>query len=146
VSENDQKSYEVVINAPPDKVWHALTDPSMTEQYYFGTRVESDWSPGSPIAYKNPSGDVALAGEILDHAEHEYLETTFEPAWAPGAPPSKVRWELSEENGATKVHLTHSDFDFGGPGAEQVDQGWTMVLDGLKTLLETGSPPPPPGG
>jgi hypothetical protein len=32
-------------------------------------------------------------------------------------------------------------FDFGGPAAEQVDQGWNMTLESLKTLLETGSPP-----
>ena len=145
MSENE-RSYDTVIDAPPEKVWQALTDPEVTQQYYFGTRVESDWSPGSRISYKSDAGDEVLGGEIRDCAENTCLETTFEPAWAPGAPPSVVKWELEPDDGATRLTLTHSEFDFGGPGAEQVDQGWTMTLQGLKTLLETGAPPPPPAG
>ena len=40
------------IDASPDKVWDALTDPDQIKQYMFGSQVETDWRPGSPIVWK----------------------------------------------------------------------------------------------
>lgn len=31
----------------PSEVWDALTNPDLTQRYWFGTRIESDWKPGS---------------------------------------------------------------------------------------------------
>ena len=63
MSQSDTRSYDVQIDAPPERVWKALTDPELTEKYYFGTRVESDWAPGGPIRYRNAQGGVDLEGE-----------------------------------------------------------------------------------
>ena len=38
--------YSVLIRATPDRIWRAITDGMETERYYFGTRVDSDWSVG----------------------------------------------------------------------------------------------------
>jgi Activator of Hsp90 ATPase homolog 1-like protein len=43
---------ETEVNAKPDEVWSALTDPDAIEQYMFGSRVETDWKEGSPIVWK----------------------------------------------------------------------------------------------
>lgn len=43
------------IRSPMNNVWQALTDPDITQQYFFGCRVESDWIVGSPIAFKERS-------------------------------------------------------------------------------------------
>src|SRR5688500_11077726 len=48
--------YSVYIKASSDRVWRAITDGVETEQYYFGTRVSSDWSKGSRIVYEYPDG------------------------------------------------------------------------------------------
>lgn len=146
---DSERSWESTIEATPEQIWQALTDPGMTEQYFFGNRVESDFSHGSPIAYRNAAGGIDADGEIVEAHANKRLVTTFKPAWAPdveGAPPGTVHWEIEPgEGSACKLRLTHAGFDFASPGADQVDQGWTMTLDGLKTLLETGSVPPPPG-
>jgi len=42
-------SAETDIDAPRREVWRALTDPDEIEKYMFGSRVETDWKPGSPI-------------------------------------------------------------------------------------------------
>jgi len=34
--------YVTYIAAAPEKVWQALTDPDMTEKYWFGFRVAAD--------------------------------------------------------------------------------------------------------
>ena len=40
------------IDAPPEKVWRALTDPGLIKKYMFGSEVNTDWQPGSPITWK----------------------------------------------------------------------------------------------
>ena len=40
------------IEAPPEKVWRALTDPELIKKYMFGSEVRTDWQPGSPITWK----------------------------------------------------------------------------------------------
>jgi uncharacterized protein YndB with AHSA1/START domain len=39
--------YVVYIASTAEKVWRALTDPKMTEQYWYGYQVSSDWKVGS---------------------------------------------------------------------------------------------------
>ena len=41
----------VDVDAPPERVWEALTDPEEIAQYMMGSRVETDWRPGSPITW-----------------------------------------------------------------------------------------------
>jgi Activator of Hsp90 ATPase homolog 1-like protein len=42
----------IEINASRGRIWSALTDPEQIEKYMFGSRVETDWERGSPIAWK----------------------------------------------------------------------------------------------
>ncbi|TWP36965.1 SRPBCC family protein [Leekyejoonella antrihumi] len=39
------------VDAPPERVWNALTDPDQVAQYMMGSRAETDWKPGSPITW-----------------------------------------------------------------------------------------------
>ena len=39
----------VSIDAAPDRVWTALTDPDAIRRYMFGSEVTSDWQVGSAI-------------------------------------------------------------------------------------------------
>src|SRR5947207_2212477 len=41
----------IVLNAPVDKVWDALTNPALIKQYLFGTNVAATWDVGSPITW-----------------------------------------------------------------------------------------------
>ena len=42
----------IEIDASPDEVWTALTDPEQIAKYMFGSQVVTDWQPGSPIVWK----------------------------------------------------------------------------------------------
>jgi uncharacterized protein YndB with AHSA1/START domain len=140
---NEARSYETYIAAPPERVWAALTEPDQTEQYFFGTRAESQWESGSQVRYLNREGGVDVEGEIVESEAPRRLVTTFKPVWSPevaGIPASTVSWELEPATGATKLVLRHEGFDFAGPGGEQFHEGWVQTLSGLKTLVETGRP------
>lgn len=131
----------VLINAPAAKVWDALTNPILIEQYLFGTHVETDWQVGSPIRYRGvwegkPYEDK---GEIIEVVPEKVLASTY---WSPlsGVPDSPayyktVRYELSPEDGATRLTVSQDNND----SEEEVGQSkanWEMVLNGLKKLVE----------
>ncbi len=70
------------IDAPPDVVWRTLTDPAAIKQFMFGTMVETDWQPGSPIAWRGEYHGRAYEdkGELIVVAPGHRLELThFSP-------------------------------------------------------------------
>lgn len=136
--------YEVFIKASPEQVWAALTHPDMTEKYYYGSRIESSLKPGSPFRYlvggENP---VMVDGMVLDAQPPKRLVTTFAAKWTSENSkdrPSRVTYEITPMDGFCKLSLVHDDFDGETETFSNVAQGWSMILSGLKTLLETGKP------
>ena len=136
--------YEIYIGAPPDKVWQAIVDPAFTSQYFFGTSVDSSWTPGAPLVYRYPDGTVAADGELLEVDPPRRLVHTFNAVWDDDVRADAahtVTWEL-EPAGATPCRLTVVHDGFAGETATlaQVRGGMSVIVAGLKTLLETGHP------
>jgi uncharacterized protein YndB with AHSA1/START domain len=137
--------YEIVIRSTPDQVWQALTDGEFTQRYYFNTRVESDWQPGSLCRYYDPKGNVSLEGEILEIEPQRSLKTTFKPMWVPqseGGQLSTLSWEIQALGPVSSVKLTHAGIDDASFQAGRMHLGWVYALSSLKSLLETGEPLP----
>ena len=131
--------YEVYIRATPEQVWQALTDPELTKQYYYGTEVQSDWKPGSPMVYRNPDGTESIQCEIVEVEPASRLVHTF---YFPGTDetPSRCTWTIEARGDATLLTLTHDEFDGETATFRSVAHGWVPILSGMKTLLETGKP------
>ena len=138
--------YSIFINAEPERVWQAITDGNDTVQYYYGTRVSSDWQPGSHIKYDYPDGTPAADGEVLAIDPPKRLEMTFRALWDPELEAEgHVRqvWELEAGEGATKLTVTTSGMserqaaEFGG--------GMVYIVSGLKTFVEGGRAAVPAG-
>ena len=73
---------EVSIAAPGAEVWRALTDPEVIKQYMFGSQVETDWRPGSPIVWKGEFEGRSYEdkGEVLDVVPEQRIKVThFSP-------------------------------------------------------------------
>lgn len=134
---------QTFIKASAEEVWQALTTPDFTEKYYFGTRVETSLTKGSPFRYLTHDGNVMLDGEVVECDPPRRLVTTFMPKWEEDGDsklePSQVTYELEESSGVTRLRLTHEGLPEGHPVVEGTFTGWTKILSGLKTLLETGS-------
>jgi uncharacterized protein YndB with AHSA1/START domain/DNA-binding transcriptional ArsR family regulator len=131
--------FEIFIRTTPERLWQALTDGDLTQQYYYGTRVESDWQPGSPYAYRDVAGATMIDGEVLESDPPRRLVTTFRAAWSQDTP-STVTWEITPEGAACKLTLTHEGLDPTSQFGMSVRDGWARIVSGLKTLLETGEP------
>jgi uncharacterized protein YndB with AHSA1/START domain/DNA-binding transcriptional ArsR family regulator len=133
--------YSIYINADPERVWRAITDGDETVQYYFGTRVKSDWKVGSRVSYDYPDGRVAADGEVIECDPPRRLETTFLARWDPEVEaegPIRHVWELEAEDGATKLTVTTKGVKPGSKTAESFGSGIIWIVSGLKTHVEGG--------
>lgn len=132
-----------VIDAPPDEVWDALTDPKAIRQYMFGTEVESDWRPGSSIVWKGKWRGQAYEdkGTILNMERERRLKYShFSPLSGQPDQPEHyhtVTIELSQtdEGDGTQVTLTQ-DNNASHEEAEHSEKNWRIMLFSLKDLLE----------
>jgi uncharacterized protein YndB with AHSA1/START domain len=134
---------QVYIRTTPEQLWQALTDGELTKQYYFGSAAESTWKVGDPFRNVNADGTVMLEGTILEVDKPHRLVTTFIPRWEPagsGDPGWKVTWEITQLGDACKLTLIHDGLVKDSEAARGTFEGWSKILSGLKTLLETGEP------
>ena len=135
--------YEVYIRTTPEKLWEAITNPEFTRRYFYGTSVQSDWKPGSPIRYHEADGKQTLDGRILEVSPPTRLVHTFVMVHETETRkdrPSRVTWEIQKLGETCKLTLVHDDFDGETATFKAVASGWNPILSGIKTLLETGQP------
>jgi uncharacterized protein YndB with AHSA1/START domain len=132
------------IDAPPEEVWRALTDPEEIRKYMFGSEVKTDWQPGSPITWKGEFEGRAYEdkGEIIAVEPGRRLEVThFSPLTGQEDLPEnyhRVRYDLRPANGGTSLRLTQ-DNSGSTEEAEHSGANWQMMLDGLKKVVEQES-------
>jgi uncharacterized protein YndB with AHSA1/START domain len=134
--------YEIYIRTTPERLWQALTDGELTKQYYYNTEVRSDLRVGSPFRYY-AGDDVLLDGEILEADPPRRLVTTFSALWSPDVaadPPSRITYEIEPMGAACRLRMIHDGFATETATYHEVAGGWSPILSGLKTLLETGEP------
>jgi uncharacterized protein YndB with AHSA1/START domain/DNA-binding transcriptional ArsR family regulator len=129
---------ETYIRTTPKALWDAIVNPDMTQQYYYGGRVQADLKIGGRFYYLDPSGEMNLDGEIVEIVPEKKLVTTFKATWAaPDAQITRVMYEIEQLGEACKLTLTHYD---AAKAKARAEMGWPIILAGLKTLLETGKP------
>lgn len=141
----DKPDFVVVtyIRTTPAALWDAIINPEMTQQYYYASRVQTDLRVGGRFHYTGPDGAVNLDGEVVEVEPQRKLVTTFKANWAPDGEITRVMYEIEPDGEVCKLTLTHFDAAKSMAG---VDEGWPLILAGLKTLLETGKPMAPEAG
>ena len=108
-----------------------------------GTRVTSDWAPGSAIRYDYADGSLAADGEVLAIDPGRSVTMSFLPRWSPeieAEGPVRMTWSVEgAEDGTARLTVTtalvpgsRTDAEFRG--------GVEYIVSGLKTFLETGRP------
>lgn len=136
--------YETFVRCTPEQAWKALVDGEKTQQYFFGSRVESDWRAGSSINYIDSSGSPTSTGTILELEPQSHVKSSWKPGWLADSQPSVVSWDVQSMGSSTLVQLTHTDIDDATFESAQMGIGWVFVLSSLKSLLETGEALPMP--
>ncbi|QGK68764.1 metalloregulator ArsR/SmtB family transcription factor [Allosaccharopolyspora coralli] len=151
--------YTTFIKTTPEQLWQALTDPAFTRRYW-GVTFDTDWRPGSPMAWEEKGQRTADPNQVVLEAEPyrrlAYTWHTPTPEWAAAVgidddvlatlaseTQSKVTFEIEPFGQTVKLTVVHDDFPVGSTMRQMVSTGWPPLLSGLKTLLETGDTLPP---
>ena len=145
MTEQATQVYSVFIRATPEQVWDGITKPEFTTRYFHGTKIDSTFEPGTPyLSVAGEGGDTLVDGEVLESDPPRLLKHTWRALYDPetaSEPHSRVTWEIEpQEGGVTKLTVTHDQLEAAPKTAVSVAGGWSHVLSGLKTLLETGEP------
>jgi uncharacterized protein YndB with AHSA1/START domain len=150
--------YRVYIKATPQAIWDAITQPEWTDRYGYGGRAEYDLQPGGAFRVLTSDAlrsmgapDVAVDGEVLEADPPHKLVQTWRMIMDDGLAAegfTRLTYEIQEgKGGVTRLTVIH-DLEHAPKLAVVVagqneDQGagggWSWVLSGLKTLLETGT-------
>jgi uncharacterized protein YndB with AHSA1/START domain len=132
------------INASPEKLWDALTNPEIVKQYFFGTNQQSDWKVGSDITWTGEweGKQYKDKGKILDVVPGKRLQYTyFSSMMGEEDRPENYRtvtFDLSGNGNTTDITITQ-DNNKSEESRAHSEQNWKMILDELKKLLESDS-------
>jgi len=142
-----EKVFEIYIRTTPERLWEAITDPTIRARYHFGASVTSDWTPGSRYALEHPGADGPLAeGENLVVEPPRRLVQSMHVRWSDEAEregTSRVTWEIEPVGDSCRLIVTHDQLGEDAPA--ELYGGWPMILSGLKSWLETGESLTTPG-
>jgi uncharacterized protein YndB with AHSA1/START domain len=129
----------ITVKAPIEKVWQHLTRPELIKEYFFGTEVETDWKPGSPIYWRGTWEGKTYEdkGKVLEFQPHHRISYLYWSSFSaqPDFPENyqAVTCDLRSEQGNT-ILAVHQDC--ADSMKEHCEKNWGVVLDGLKKQIE----------
>lgn len=133
----------ITIDVPVDRVWTVITDPAAVKEFMFGADLETDWTEGSPIAWRGewegkPYEDK---GEILEvDPGRKLVHTHFSPLGGEEDKPENyhtLTWTLEDQGGATTLTLSQ-DNNANEDAAEHSKGMWDMLVADVKKIAERG--------
>jgi uncharacterized protein YndB with AHSA1/START domain/biotin operon repressor len=135
-----EKVFEIYIRTTPERLWEAITDAEIRSKYNFGSRITSDWTPGSRFEMSYSEADGLLGeGENLEVDPPRRLVQSVVALWSDDVKSEgtwRVTWEIEPVGDSCRLTVTHDQLREGANN--ELYGGWPMILSGLKTWLETG--------
>jgi len=135
-----EKVFEIYIRTTPERLWEAITDGEIRSKYNFGSRITSDWSPGSRFEMSHDRANGLLGeGVNLEIDPPRRLVQSMVALWSEDVKSegtSRVTWEIEPVGDSCRLTVTHDQLREGAN--DELYGGWPMILSGLKTWLETG--------
>ncbi|MCE3225613.1 MAG: hypothetical protein K0S32_164 [Bacteroidetes bacterium] len=131
----------VEIDAPAEKVWEALTTPSIIKKYFFNTNAESDFEEGSPIRFTGEWEGKTYEdkGTIKKVEEKKLFKYSYWSSMSgiEDKPENYavITYKLNEKNGKTILSITQENIP-DEKMKEHSEENWNKVLENLKHLLE----------
>jgi uncharacterized protein YndB with AHSA1/START domain len=141
MSQADPLVIERTIDAPPARVWRALTDKQELKEWL---PFMADFEPtvGHELHFelgKDPAHQYLHVSKVIEVVDGQKLTYGWRYEGYPGD--SEVTFELFAEGERTRLKLTHrilAPFPADNPdfAAEGFREGWTYTADGLKDYVE----------
>lgn len=137
----------MLVDAAPEVIWRALTEPQLTKLYMEGCQARSTWQTGAPLLWvENVEGTEHLRakGTVMASIPARRLRYTKLPTDGklPDEPASYTMVDIvleDDRDGRTRLELWQGDFA-GLPHdvrrARAAGRVWVEALVGLKRVSE----------
>jgi hypothetical protein len=144
--------FSVLIDAPPEKVWHTMLDaetyPEWTEEFMPGSHYEGSWEEGQKMRFLAPresgEGEAGMVSVVRDSRPFELVcvehvaivengreDSTSDEArkWIPAI----EKYTFTETGEGTLVSIENDAAD---EYKESFEENWPRALARLKRLAE----------
>lgn len=130
---------QITIQASRSTVWETLTNPDLTERYFYGCRIDSSFIADDPIIFKRRIlwlFPFELRGKIRAVNPGSFLSYSLKNASTVSE--SIVSVELTEDAGRTLVNVTDDVGQEAGAESRynRSVRGWDKILNGMKRVAE----------
>lgn len=120
---------ETFIEAPPDKVWTAITNKALVSQWLMETNIVPQ--KGFKAYFKMPpmpGFDGNISSTVIDVVENKLFVYTWEGGWM--KQPTTVRFTLEEKPNGTLLTLEHWGFEgfLGNMLKRMMSGGWKKKI------------------
>lgn len=137
----NKQFYRIVIQAPIERVWEALTKQGEVLPFFFGSVLQTTTlAPGAPIRMRSPNGKfTGVVGKVLEFEppyrySHTFKFTNYDD------PECIVTYELKSIEGGTEFTLITENVPPGTKTASNMASGSKFIITALKTWVEKGKP------
>lgn len=141
MSNSFSSTSSIIINAPLEKVWEALTKPELVKQYFFGTDLVTTWEVGAPIFFRGEWEGKSYEdkGTILSFLPMTSFSFNYWSSFS-GSPDTLetrqlLEYTVEETSEGVRVAIKQSNVDT-QERADHSAKNWDMVLQGLKKMIE----------
>ncbi len=134
-------SASIIINAPKEEIWEALTIPEQVKQYFFSTNLVTTWEVGSPILFRGewegkPYEDK---GTVLSFIPLQSLSYDYWSNFS-GIEDKKenyqiLSYELQDMQDGIQVTINQSNVAT-QESADHSSENWKKVLEALENFVE----------
>ena len=139
--ETERAVFKIFIRGTIEAVWREITKSDEPQGCFFNMWMETTGlRPGGQIRMRSKNRKYTGAvGEIIEidpphKYSHTFRFTQFDD------PPCRVTYELQSVEGGVDFTLILDDLPKGTQTAKQMTQGGTMIVNTLKSIVETGKP------
>lgn len=137
-------SASIVVHAPREKVWEALTEPELVRKYFFGSTLKADWRIGGSLTWSGEYEGKTYEdrGTVLSFDPPESLSFNYWSSFSGTEDTVErrqiVRYDLEQLADGVRLTITQSNVDT-EERAKHSAENWKVVLAGLKELVESGA-------
>lgn len=133
----------ILINATIEEVWDAITKPELVKQYFFGTDLVTTWEVGTSVCFKGSweGKEYEEKGVVQTCVPFQSLSYTFESDEKDGSDVAEshkhITYEIVPKDTGVEVSICQTAET--EEEAKKSEQNWSLVLDGMKKMLESQS-------
>jgi uncharacterized protein YndB with AHSA1/START domain len=133
--------FKIFIRGTIEAVWREITKTDEVQGCFFNMWLDTTGlRPGASLRMRTKSRKYTGAiGEVLDFDPPRRYSHTFRFTQY-NDPPCKVTYELQPVEGGVEFTMILDDVPKGTRTAKQMVQGGTLIINTLKSIVETGRP------